>query len=166
MQVATADLNGPAGFFQWLVTARTTEGRFAHLGFTNIWAFPDQDLPMTQVKAYAITDRPVYRPGTAVRFKFWVARARYDQQETSEFAGKPFTVEIRNPKGDKVFTKEFTADAFGGYDGSFELPSDAMLGVYQVFTPQPWRRLVPGRRVQEARVRGESRCADRARDAR
>ena len=46
-----------------------------------------------------------------------------------------FTVEINNPKGDKVFTKEFTADAFGGYDGSFELPSDATLGVYRVFTP-------------------------------
>ena len=88
-----------------------------------------------QVKVYTITDRPVYRPGTPVRFKFWVARARYDQPEASEFAGKTFTVEIQNPKGDKVFTKDFTADAFGGFDGSFELPSDATLGVYQVFIP-------------------------------
>ena len=98
-----------------------------------------------------------------MRFKFWVARARYDQPDASEFAGKPFTVEIQNPKGDKVFTKEFTADAFGGFDGSFELPSDAMLGVYQVFIPRPRRRLVPGRGVQEARVRGESRGPDRRR---
>ncbi len=85
-----------------------------------------------------------------MRFKFWIARPSYDQRETSEFAGKSFTVEILNPKGDKVFIKEFTADAFGGFDGSFELPSDAMLGVYQFATPVR-RRLVPGRGVQEAR---------------
>ena len=71
-----------------------------------------------------------------MRFKFWVARARYDQQEKSEFAGQQFAVQIRNPKGDEVFSKLFFADAFGGYDGSFELPSDATLGVYQIFTPK------------------------------
>ena len=134
VQVLMSELNGPQAYYQWLVAARTTAGRFAHLGFMNIWAFPEQPTTYDEIKVYTITDRPVYRPGTPVRFKFWVARARYDQQETSEFAGKTFTVEIRNPKGDKVFTKECTADAFGGYDGSFELSSDAMLGVYQVFT--------------------------------
>ncbi|HKI20438.1 MAG TPA: MG2 domain-containing protein, partial [Isosphaeraceae bacterium] len=136
LQVATADLTDSKGFFQWLITARTTQGRFAHLGFTNIWAFDQQQDPAyDQVKVYTITDRPVYRPGAPVRFKFWVARARYDQPGASDFAGKNFPVQIQNPKGDKVFTKDFTADAFGGFDGSFELPSDAMLGVYQVFTP-------------------------------
>ena len=88
------------------------------------------------VKAYAITDRPVYRPGGPVKFKFWVAHARYDQPDASEFAGQGFLVEVRNPKGDKVFTGDFKADAFGGFDGSFELPSDATLGTYQVFIPK------------------------------
>ena len=74
-----------------------------------------------------------------------------------DFARQRFTVEIRNPKGEKLLTKEFTADAFGGFDGSFELPSDAALGVYQVFIAQSRRRLVPGRGIQEARVRGEGR---------
>ena len=134
LTVTTDDLNSPQTNYQWLLTARTTAGRFAHLGFMNIWAFPQQEAAYNQIKVYTITDRPVYRPGTPVRFKFWVARARYDQPEASEFAGKSFTVEIRNPKGDKVFTKECTADAFGGYDGSFELPSDATLGEYQVLT--------------------------------
>ncbi len=118
------------------------------------------------MKVYTITDRPVYRPGSPVRFKFWVARARYDQPVASEFAGQTFAVEIQNPKGDKVFAKTFKADAFGGFDGSFELPSDAMLGVYQVFIPRAWRRLVPGRGVQEARVRGERRGPEDAGDAR
>jgi alpha-2-macroglobulin len=136
VSVALAGFNGQQHYFQWLATAKTKDGRSAHLGFSNVWAWPDQRSTFDQVKAYPITDRPVYRPGAAVRFKFWVARARYDQQEKSEFAGQQFAVQIRNPKGDEVFSKLFFADEFGGYDGSFELPSDAMLGVYQIFTPR------------------------------
>src|SRR5437763_11760588 len=135
LQVPIDELLGPGQSYQWLITASTVEGRFAHLGFTNIWAFGAQDPAFDQVRAYAITDRPVYRPGAPVRFKFWVARARYDQPDASDFTGKTFAVQIQNPKGEKVFTKDFTADAFGGFDGSFELPSDAMLGDYQVVTP-------------------------------
>jgi uncharacterized protein YfaS (alpha-2-macroglobulin family) len=135
VQIATGNLIAAQGWsFQWLITATTAAGRFAHLGFTGIWAIPELPSVYNEIKTYAITDRPVYRPGSPVRFKFWDARARYDEQATSEFAGKSFTVEIRNPKGDKVFTKKFSADAFGGYDGSFDLPSDASLGVYQVYT--------------------------------
>jgi len=135
LQVPIAELSDPKGYYQWLITARTTEGRFAHLGYAYIWAFDHPDPPYDQVKVYTITDRPVYRPGASVRFKFWVARARYDQSSASDFADKTFAVQIKNPKGDKVFTKDFTADTFGGFDGSFELPSDAMLGVYEVFIP-------------------------------
>ena len=99
------------------------------------WLFRQHEATYDQVKTYTITDRPVYRPGSPVRFKIWIARARYNERESSEFAGKTFTVEIRNPKGDKFFTKNCTADGFGGFDESFELPSDAILGVYQVFIP-------------------------------
>jgi alpha-2-macroglobulin len=125
----------PRAFYQWLITARTTEGRFAHLGFSNTWPVGSHDPAYDQVKVYTITDRPVYRPSAPVRFKFWVARARHDQQDGSDFAGKTFGVQIQNPKGDKVFTKTFKADAFGGFDGTFELPTDAMLGVYHVVIP-------------------------------
>ena len=135
LQVPMSELTDPKGYYQWLVTATTTEGRFAHLGFTNYWYFGQHEPAYDQVKVYTITDRPVYRPGASVRFKFWVARARYDRPDASEFAGKSFAVEIHNPKGDKVLTKTFQADAFGGFDGSFELPSDATLGNYGVFIP-------------------------------
>ncbi|MBV8309443.1 MAG: alpha-2-macroglobulin, partial [Planctomycetaceae bacterium] len=118
--------------YQWLCTARTPEGRLVHLGFAPIWGGRYHDPAYDQVKVYTITDRPVYRPGQPVRFKFWVAHARYDQPNTSEFAHKTFTVEIQNPKGEKVLTRSFESDAFGGFDGSFELSSDAALGVYQV----------------------------------
>ncbi len=60
-----------------------------------------------QTKVFAITDRPVYRPMQKVKFKFWVRHAKYDQEDTSSFANQSFTVEIHNPKGEKVLTKAF-----------------------------------------------------------
>ncbi len=136
LQVNLNGFNDARGYFQWLVVATTPEGRLAHLGFAHSWGFAHRPgATFDEVKQYVITDRPVYRPGSPVRFKFWVARLRYDQQDRSEFAGRAFTVNITNPKGEKIFTKDLIADAFGGFDGSFELPTDAALGVYQVATP-------------------------------
>ncbi len=49
LQVPLADLTDPRRYYQWLVTATTTEGRFAHLGFTNIWYLRrSETLPMTR----------------------------------------------------------------------------------------------------------------------
>jgi uncharacterized protein YfaS (alpha-2-macroglobulin family) len=135
IQVAVDNPNDVRGTYQWLITARTAEGRFAHLGFTGNWAFPDQESSSAEIKVFVITDRPVYRPGAPVKFKFWVARARYDQSASSEFAGKSFAIEVRDPRGDKVYTCKVKADTLGGFDGSFALPNDAALGVYQVVTP-------------------------------
>jgi uncharacterized protein YfaS (alpha-2-macroglobulin family) len=119
--------------FQWLITARTKEGRFAYLGFTGVWSGHYYDAAYEQTKVFAITDRPVYRPSHQVKYKFWVRHAKYDQEDTSSFANQSFTVEIRNPKGETVLSKGFTADAYGGFDSEFELPADATLGVYQLF---------------------------------
>jgi uncharacterized protein YfaS (alpha-2-macroglobulin family) len=136
LQVPIADLTDARnGVYQWIITTSTPDGRLAHLGFANIWALGGWSWPPNEAKVYTITDRPVYRPGAPVRFKFWVARNLYEQPDVSEFAGATFTVQIQNPRGDKVFTKDLTADAFGGFDDLFELPSDAMLGVYQFSIP-------------------------------
>ena len=109
------------------------QGRFAYLGFTGVWAGSYYDAQYEQTKVFSITDRPVYRPGQKVKYKFWVRHAKYDQEDTSSFANQNFTVEINNPKGEKILSKGFTADAYGGFDGEVELPSDATLGVYQIF---------------------------------
>ena len=57
------------------------------------------DPEYNQTKVFTITDRPVYRPEQTVQFKFWVRHAKYDQPDTSDFAGKSFTVQIHNPQG-------------------------------------------------------------------
>ena len=119
------------GQFNWLAIATTPAGRFAYLGFTNVASSNLLDTEYNQTKVFAISDRPVYRPGQKVKFKFWVRHAKYDQPNTSDFANQSFTVEIRNPKGDKLLSKTSTTDAYGGLDGEFELAATATLGVYQ-----------------------------------
>jgi hypothetical protein len=59
-------------------------------------------------KVFVMTDRPVYRPGNPIKFKFWVNHAKYDLEGKSEYAGGTFNVEVRDPKNEKV--KEFTGD--------------------------------------------------------
>ena len=91
-----------------------------------------------------LTDRPVYRPDQTVHYKFWVRYARYDMVDTSAFAGQSFTVEVRNPKNDKILTKTLKADNYGGFEGELELPADATLGVYRMHVKLAGRRLGGG----------------------
>ena len=60
---------------QWLIIARTKEGRFAYLGFTGVWYGAWHDAQYNAIKVFTITDRPVYRPEQKVKYKFWVRRA-------------------------------------------------------------------------------------------
>jgi uncharacterized protein YfaS (alpha-2-macroglobulin family) len=115
---------------QWVVTATTRDGRFAYHGFSPVWREDRHDSEPAQTRVYGITDRPVYRPGHVVKFKFWLGRSRYDQPDESEFAGQPVHVRIRNPKGEEVFVETRDADAWGGIAGEYALPDDADLGVY------------------------------------
>jgi uncharacterized protein YfaS (alpha-2-macroglobulin family) len=118
--------------YQWLVIARTKAGRLAYLGFDNVWYSEYYDAEYEATKVYTITDRPVYRPDQTVEYKFWVRHAKYDQAETSEFAGQEFTLEIHNPKGEKIVDQRVKADEYGGIAGQYKLPADAPLGVYQL----------------------------------
>jgi uncharacterized protein YfaS (alpha-2-macroglobulin family) len=117
---------------QWVAVATTPQGRFAYLGFQGVWHGDYYDQQYKQVKVFTITDRPVYRPEQKVEYKFWVRHAQYDLGDESKFAGKSFLVEIRNPKNEKVFSQQLTADAYGGIAGTWEVPEDATLGQYRI----------------------------------
>ena len=118
--------------FQWMVTATSKMGRFAFQGFQGVWYGQMHDQEYNQVKAFCITDRPVYRPEQKVQFKFWVRRAQYDQPDASDFAKKTFILEIHNPKGDKIYDKTLETDEYGGLVGEYDLPKDATLGQYHL----------------------------------
>lgn len=121
--------------FSWIITATTPDGRFAHLGFTGMWANPWYDQDYNQVKAFGITDRPVYRPDQTVKFKFWAGYARYDQKGQSAFANQSIHIQIHNPKGEMILQKDIKADEFGGIDGEFKLDKQATLGTYGISAP-------------------------------
>ncbi|HYO24498.1 MAG TPA: MG2 domain-containing protein [Lacipirellulaceae bacterium] len=105
--------------------------RLAFLGYSSVWSGAYYDPPYEQVKVFAITDRPVYRPDQDVHFKFWVANAKFDQPDASPYAAQSFVVEITNPRGEKVLTQTLVADAYGGLAGTYKLPPGATLGQYQ-----------------------------------
>jgi len=123
---------------QWLITAKTAEGRFAHYGFSWRGYGQYQEQKYDLAKDFVITDRPAYRPDQPVKFKCWVNRAQYEAEGKSQFAGQSFTVQITNPKGDKVLEKQFTADDYGGFNGELNLPKDATLGAYHIQVVKYW----------------------------
>ena len=121
---------------QWVAIARTDAGRLAYHGFSHVWFQNRHDPEHHARKAFTITDRPVYRPAQKVQFKMWIGDAKYDQPDTNTFANaKGFAVELRNPKGEVVFTRSLDADAFGGLAGDYDLPKDAPLGVWHLTAP-------------------------------
>jgi len=136
--------------YQWLVTARTDDGRFAYLGFDHVWYGQRHDAEYHATKTFAMTDRPVYRPDQKVNYQFWVRHAQYDKEDVSQFAGQTFQVEIRNPKNEKIVEKSFTADQYGGLGGELKLEEEATLGRYQMIVRQGNRHLGSGSfRVEE-----------------
>ncbi len=135
--------------FQWLITARKEgaqgeDGRFAYLGYTNIWYGRRYDPEYNQTKVFFISDRPVYRPQHTVHYKAWVRHAKYDEPDVSTFANQNFTVRIHNPKGEKVVEKAVQADEYGGLAGDYALPNGATLGVYGVQLVDAANRVIGG----------------------
>jgi len=119
--------------YSWLITAAAGR-RQAYLGFTSAWYSNRYDAQYNAKKAFIITDRPVYRPGQTVKFKVWTNTAKYDQEGKSPFAGKALWLNIRSPRRENAFEKNFTADDYGGFDGEFTLDAEAMLGMYRIST--------------------------------
>lgn len=126
---------------QWLITARKASGRpkpavdgerFAYLGFTGIWYGRRYDAEYNATKVFTITDRPVYRPEQKVQFKAWIEHAKYDQNDNSAFANQEFQLRIHNPKGEKIFERNYTTDDYGGLSGEIRLAKGAALGVYAI----------------------------------
>ena len=119
--------------YQWLAIARTNDGRFAHLGFSNIWFGTWQHSTFDQSKAIVITDRPVYRPEQKVEFKIWLREADYTLGDVSRFADKDFTIKINDPQGTEVYAEKLHTDEYGGLVGEYTLPDEAKLGSYSLY---------------------------------
>ncbi|MBS0657148.1 MAG: hypothetical protein JSR82_02730 [Verrucomicrobia bacterium] len=75
-----------------------------------------------------ITDRPVYRPGSTVRFRFW-QRLRRDNSYLPPTAGERIKLDFwKRGQGAGRLTYEGVTDATGGCSGEMVLPTDVELG--------------------------------------
>jgi uncharacterized protein YfaS (alpha-2-macroglobulin family) len=81
---------------------------------------------------YITTDRPIYRPHHVVQFRV-VHRAEIGQ-DLKVKPGEKFIVEIRDPKGNKVYEKLHTVGPFGSSSGQLVLGDEPSLGEYTILT--------------------------------
>ena len=116
--------------FYWIaITRGAKNNRLGVFGVNyRTWDLENNNEAYPPSTTYILTDRSVYRPGQKVHFKAWVRAAHHDMAYVSHFAGKEFTVEIKNPNQDIIFSKKLKANQYGGIEDSFTLDKDAPLG--------------------------------------
>ncbi len=83
-------------------------------------------------QAFAVTDRPVYRPGSKVNFRVWVRDAANGQYQPPK-SGMKLKVQIEGPyHRDEPMTIERLTDESGSVTGSIALGREASLGEYSL----------------------------------
>lgn len=83
-----------------------------------------------ELLGYIYTDRPVYRPGHAVRYK-GVLRWR-DRGQLAAFGRDSVEVQVVDDSNKVLLRERKTPDEFGSVTGSLTLPGTAALGYYRV----------------------------------
>ena len=127
---------------QWLVTATKND----RLGWLQTYggafgANGDEDpLGRPELKAVAVSDRPLYRPGDAVNLKGWIRTVGYGIPADADEPARRVVVRVEDGRGEEVFSGQSAANAAGAFAASFELPDDATLGRYRVEFRVPGRR--------------------------
>ena len=77
-----------------------------------------------------LTDRAIYRPGQTVYFKGILTLNATDTNPQTPVANATETVIMRDANYQEVARATFTTDDYGGFSGSFVIPSDRLNGVF------------------------------------
>ncbi|MFL6659067.1 MAG: MG2 domain-containing protein, partial [Massilia sp.] len=89
------------------------------------------DSEIYNTKLYAVTDRPLYRPGDEVNVKF-IGR-EFTSARTSQAAqAAPLTLTVYDPNGTPLLTQVLQLNAETGADTRFRLPPQASAGGYEL----------------------------------
>ena len=111
------------------------------------WTATDRSMPVTQIwlgnNRYQVsdktqehislfTDRSLYRPGQTLHFAGIVYSQRKDDVRAKE--GWTQTVSLLDADGREVTKLDVKTDAFGTFQGTFELPKSGKTGVYHLRT--------------------------------
>jgi len=118
--------------YQWLAIARADGRTPAFFGFQPYyvsdpsWSNTNRDL------SYAITDRPLYKPGDTVHAKFHLRNLGYFDPDESRWANQTGRLTVRNGRGEEALKMEnLKTDEFGTVTTEFTVPKDATLGGWQ-----------------------------------
>jgi alpha-2-macroglobulin len=93
---------------------------------------PSWERPRAVGGAFAVTDRPVYRPGSTMQFRVWVREAGDGHYRPAK-AGVKVRVNVEGPNRDEPISVEHTTDESGSVTGSIRLNPEASLGSYCVY---------------------------------
>ena len=87
--------------------------------------------PLQQLKIYAYTDRPIYRPGQSVYFKV-IVRQDDDARYSLLPEGTPVTVTLRDGRDNLLGTFAAQTNAYGSLNGAFDLAEGVGPGEYDL----------------------------------
>lgn len=99
-------------------------------------------------KLYAVTDRPLYRPGDTVRLKV-AGREFRSARESVPVADGQIEVQVNDPAGQQVASLSMPFSGRSGADGQFLLPENAPGGGYEILFSLRNERYTAAFRVAE-----------------
>ncbi len=89
------------------------------------------DSEIYNTKIYAVTDRPLYRPGDEVNVKF-LGREFTSARNSQAAAGAPLSLTVLNPNGTPLLTQTLQLSSDTGAETRFRLPAEATAGGYEL----------------------------------
>ncbi|HEY5706630.1 MAG TPA: alpha-2-macroglobulin family protein [Terrimicrobiaceae bacterium] len=87
--------------------------------------------PPPPLRAYTLTDRPLYRPGQSIQFKGFVREEQGDSLKVPSGRAVQWTIE-RVYAGDVLASGKSKVDAEGGWSGMWTPPPDAPVGDFML----------------------------------
>jgi uncharacterized protein YfaS (alpha-2-macroglobulin family) len=89
------------------------------------------DSEIYNTKIYAVTDRPLYRPGDEVNVKF-LGREFTSARASQAAASAPLSLTVLNPNGTPLLTQTLQLSGETGAETRFRLPAEATAGGYEL----------------------------------
>ncbi|HEV8585116.1 MAG TPA: MG2 domain-containing protein, partial [Methylomirabilota bacterium] len=89
------------------------------------------DSEIYDTKLYAVTDRPLYRPGDTVHVKV-LGREFKDARHSTPVVAGPLTLTVLDPTGTPVVTRALTLSPASGAATAVELPVNSASGGYDI----------------------------------
>ncbi|MDR3764005.1 MAG: alpha-2-macroglobulin family protein [Acidobacteriota bacterium] len=106
------------------VTVLAVDGHRFAANALDSWSLGSDE--SARILAYGYTERPIYRPGDQVHFKFLLRHRTFNGYDLPS-AGT-LHVELRDGQGNSQLSQEFAVNSRGTLNGDFTLPPSSALG--------------------------------------